>query len=436
MNALTKQHRIAETAKRWPNEPLTSLNHYLDLDWLREAYRRVRKDSAPGHDGQTVKEYGERLDENLAGLLERAKSGRYVAPPVRRVHIPKGTGKETRPIGIPTTEDKVLQRAVTMLIEPIYEAQFLDFSFGFRPGRSAHQALDYLWHQTMSQGTKWIIDLDIRKCFDTLSHGVLRQLLQQRVRDGVINRLVGKWLKAGVLEAGRLQYPEQGTPQGGVISPLLSNIYLHEVLDKWFVGDVLPRLHGRAFMVRYADDAVLGFESKVDAERVLRVLPKRFEKYGLQLHPEKTRLLPFGRPPRHGPPYVEPGTFNFLGFTHYWGRGLNGNWVLKRGTAKDRFSRALKAIRAACRQMCHWPLAEQHRVLSLKVKGHYAYYGITGNGAALTRFRDEVKWAWQYWLNRRSGQHAMPWEKFNSVVNRLYVLPPARVVHSALAAKP
>lgn len=302
MNVLTKQHRIAETAKRWPNEPLTSLNHYLDMDWLREACRRVRKDSAPGHDGQTVEEYGERLDENLADLLERAKSGRYVAPPVRRVHIPKGTGKETRPIGIPTTEDKVLQRAVTMLIEPIYEAEFHDFSFGFRPGRSAHQALDYLWHQTMSQGTKWIIDLDIRKCFDTLSHGVLRQLLQQRVRDGVINRLVGKWLKAGVLEAGRLQYPEHGTPQGGVISPLLSNIYLHEVLDKWFVGDVLPRLDGRAFMVRYADDAVLGFESKADAERVLRVLPKRFEKYGLQLHPEKTRLLPFGRPPRNGPP--------------------------------------------------------------------------------------------------------------------------------------
>ena len=215
-----------------------------------------------------------------------------------------------------------------------------------------------------------------------------------------------------------------------------SNIYLHEVLDKWFVGDVLPRLDGRAFMVRYADDAVLGFESKADAERVLRVLPKRFEKYGLQLHPEKTRRLPFGRPPRKRAALRGTRNLQLPRLYPLLGNRPNGNWVLKRGTAKDRFSRALKAIRAACRQMCHGSLAEQHRILSLKVRGHYAYYGITGNGKALTRFREEVKRAWQYWLNRRSGHHAMPWERFNALVNRFYALPPARVVHSALAAKP
>src|ERR687898_3598314 len=274
MNVSTKQQRIAELAKQRPEMSFTSLNHYLDVDWLREAYRRLRKDSAPGHDGRTLADYGQDLESNLQSLLDRAKSGSYVAPPVRRVHIPKGTGKETRPIGIPTTEDKLLQRAVTMLLEPIYEQDFLDCSYGFRPGRSAHGALRALWSRCMTGQVQWVLDVDIAKFFDTLDKAHLRSFLQPRVRDGVITRLIGKWLKAGVLEPGVLYHPETGTPQGGSCSPLLSNVYLHYVLDLWFAQEVIPRLRGRAFMCRFADDAVMGFERLEDAEKVLHVQPK------------------------------------------------------------------------------------------------------------------------------------------------------------------
>jgi RNA-directed DNA polymerase len=283
MNVSTKQQRIAELAKQQPEMSFTSLNHYLDVDWLREAYRRLRKASAPGYDGQTVADYGQDLESNLQSLLDRAKSGSYFAPPVRRVHIPKGTGNETRPIGIPATEDKLLQRAVAMILEPIYEQDFLDCSYGFRPGRSAHGALRALWSQCMAGGIKWILDVDISKFFDTLDKAHLRSFLQHRVRDGVITRLIGKWLKAGVLEQGALHYPETGTPQGGSASPLLRNVYLHYVLDRWFAQEVKPRLRGRAFMIRFADDAVMGFELQEDAEQVFRVLPKRFGKYGLTM---------------------------------------------------------------------------------------------------------------------------------------------------------
>jgi RNA-directed DNA polymerase len=254
MDVSTKQQRIAQLAVEKPEVSFTSLNHYLDLDWMKEAYHRTRRESAPGIDGQTMAEYGKDLESNLQGLIGRAKSGRYHAPPVRRVHIPKGDGKETRPIGIPTAEDKVLQRAITMLLEPIYEQEFLEFSFGFRPGRSAHDALEYLWKQGMDNRVSWILDVDIRSYFDTLDHAKLREIVGQRVQDGVVKRLIDKWLKAGVREAGVLSYREQGTPQGGVVSPILSNIYLHEVLDKWFAHEVKARLKGRAFLVRYADD--------------------------------------------------------------------------------------------------------------------------------------------------------------------------------------
>jgi group II intron reverse transcriptase/maturase len=293
----------------------TSLNHYLDVDWLREAYRRLRKDRAPGYDGQTVEDSGKDLETNLPSLLDRAKAGTYFAPPVQRVHIPKGRGKETRPIGKPATEDKLLQRAVAMLLEPIYEQDFLDCSFGFRPGRSAHGALSALWSQCTTGGIRWILDVDISKFFDTLDQAHLRSFLQHRVRDGVISRLIGKWLKAGVLEQGVLHYPEAGTPQGGSASPLLSNLYLHYVLDLWFAQEVIPRLRGRAFMTRFADDVVMGFELQEDAERVMSVLPKRLGKYGLTIHPDKTRLVAFGRP--SGASGSQPGTFDFLGFVRH-----------------------------------------------------------------------------------------------------------------------
>ena len=288
----TKQARIAELARELPGRRLVSLNHHLDKEWLLEACRQTRKDGAVGVDGVDWDDYSRQLDANLASLLDRAKDGeRYRAPAVRRVHIPKGNG-ETRPLGIPTLEDKILQRAVAMLLTPVYEQDFRDCSYGFRPGRSAHQALDRVWREIGPHGC-WVIDADISKFFDTLDKAVLRDFLNQRIGDGVIRRLIGKWLKAGVLEQGTLHYPEQGTPQGGVISPLLSNIYLHHVLDLWFEQDVKPRLRGKGWLVRYADDFVMGFEREDDARRVYEVLFKRFARFGLRIHPEKTRLLPF-----------------------------------------------------------------------------------------------------------------------------------------------
>ncbi|MFH1437365.1 MAG: group II intron reverse transcriptase/maturase [Pseudomonadota bacterium] len=438
-SVLTKQQRIAKAARQYPEASLTSLNHYMDMEWMREAYRRVRKDSAPGYDNLTVEEYGENLQENLSSLLEKAKSGRYVAPPVRRVYIPKGAGtKETRPIGVPTTEDKVLQRAVLMLLEPIYEQEFHDFSFGFRPKRSAHQALDYLWHRVMANRITWILDVDIRKFFDTLDKAKLREMFRRRVCDGVITRLIGKWLKAGVLEAGGIWYPEHGTPQGGVISPLLSNIYLHEVLDRWFAEMVKQRLKGRSFMARFADDCAMGFEYREDADRVLKVLPQRLGKYGLSLHPEKTRIVPFARPYRDTTGGKGgPGTFDFLGFTHYWGKSHRGSWILKRKTAQDRFSRGLKRMREWCRLNRHMSMAEQHKTLCRKLEGHYAYYGITGNGPWLERFRERVKKIWHFWLNRRSRRRDdMSWERFAALERGFFTFPSARVVHSIFAAKP
>ena len=382
----TRRQRIAELARRSPQAALTTLAHHIDIDWMHEAYRRTRKDGAVGVDGQTAKDYAAGLGGNLQSLLDRAKSGRYQAPPVRRVHIPKGTGSETRPIGIPTFEDKLLQRSVAMVLEAVYEQDFLDCSYGFRPGRSAHQALDALWHRLMDVGGGWILEIDIRKFFDALDHRHLHAILRRRVRDGVLLRLIGKWLKAGVMEDGRLTHPESGSPQGGVISPILANAYLHEVLDTWFEQTVKPRLKGRASLIRYADDAVLVFAVEADARRVLDVLPKRFGKYGLTLHPEKTRLVPFQRPardaPKGVPPSDRPGTVDFRGFTHHWSRTLQGNWAVKRETAKGRFGRSLRSIGEWCREHRHLPIVEQWTTLTAKLRGHYAYYGITEIGRA------------------------------------------------------
>jgi len=407
----------------------TTLAHHIDIDWLQEAYRRTRKDGAVGVDGQTAEAYAVDLEANLRSLLDRAKSGRYQAPPVRRVHIPKGTGSETRPIGIPTFEDKILQRAVAMILETVYEQDFLDCSYGFRPGRSAHQALEALRQRLMKVRGGCVIEIDIRKFFDTMDHRHLHAILRQRVRDGVLLRLIGKWLNAGVLEEGCLTHPESGSPQGGVISPILSNAYLHEVLDTWFEQMVKPRLKGRAHLIRYADDAVLVFERPGDAQRVLAVLPKRFGKYGLTLHPEKTRLVPFqGLPPGvpPGPREDRPGTFDFLGFTHYWGRTLKGNWTVKRKTAKDRFRRSLKAISEWCRKHRHLSLPEQQSALTAKLRGHYAYYGIPGNSRCLSGVRYHARRVWHKWLSRRSGRARIAWERFGELERR-FPLPPARL---------
>ena len=438
-NVCTKQRRIAAIARQRPQERLSALNHYLDIEWLREAYDRVRRDSAPGVDGQTVGQYGQDLENNLRSLLHRAKGGTYIAPPVKRVHIPKDEW-ETRPIGMPTTEDKVLGRAVVMLLEPIYEEAFYDFSYGFRPGRSAHQALAAFWQQATGLGVRWVLEVDIRKYFDSVPRQRLLELVGTRIGDGVVLRLLSKWLHAGVMEAGQLHYDEAGTPQGSVLSPLLSNIYLHEVFDRWFAEVVRERMVGQVSAVRYADDLVIGFTHRHDAERLYRVIFKRFEKYGLKLHPEKTRLVPFGRPERAGPdgsgPHP-PGTFDFLGFTHYWGKARKGYWVIKRQTAAKRLRRTLRAIGDWCRTNRHRGMFDQFRELVRKLEGHYAYYGITGNGPSLNQVRTEAIKLWHKWLRRRSREsQAMTWERMNQLLKELFVFPYARVVHSIYNAKP
>ena len=366
---------------------------------------------------------------------------------MRRVNIPKGDGASTRPIGIPTIEDKVMQRAIVMLLEPIYEAEFKHFSFGFRPGKSAHDALQHLWKQSMGawgeRPVRWMLDVDIKAFFDTLDHQHLRQILDRRMRDGVVRRLIDKWLKAGVMEQGTLSYRDEGTPQGGVISPLLSNIYLHEVLDLWFEREVQPRMKGRAFLVRYADDFVIGFEHEEDARRVHNVLPKRFERYGLTLHPEKTRLVAFvppapesaqrrgnheqaTGPPAQGPKR-EPRSFDFLGFTHYWGRSRRGKPVVQRSTAGKRLTRALKSLREWMRQHRHEPVREQWRTIKSKVQGHHAYYGISGNGHGVWRFSHEARREWFKWLNRRGGRKPLTWDRYGQWLKEVFPWPVPRI---------
>lgn len=428
----TKQQRIAEVARQAPKAALTTLAHHLDLAWLDAAFCRTRKDGAVGVDGQTAAAYAADLENNLRSLLERAKSGRYQAPPVRRVHIPKGDGSQTRPLGIPTFEDKVLQRAVVMLLEPVYEEDFLDCSYGFRPKRSAHRALDALWRSVMGMRGGWVLEIDIETFFDRLDHRLLREMLRRRVRDGVVLRLIGKWLHAGVLESGRVAHPDTGSPQGGVISPLLANVYLHEVLDTWFEGVVKQHTRGPCELIRYADDAVMVFANESDARRVLEVLPKRFGKYGLTLHPEKTRLVrfrpPSGRESREEATTAErPETFDFLGFTHYWGLSRRGNWVVKRKTAKSRFNRSLRALSQWCRTHRHLSIQEQCRVLGRKLLGHYAYYGITGNTGSIRLLLRLAERIWHKWLSRRNNR-GMPWDRFRHLLAH-YRLPAAVLAH-------
>lgn len=427
----TKQQRIAELARRSPTMVIKTLAHHIDLGWMREAHRRTRKDGAAGVDGQTAADFERALEENLRGLLEQAKSGAYRAPPVRRVHIPKGDGSRTRPLGIPTFADKVLQRAVQMVLEPVYEQDFLPCSFGFRPGRNAHQALHSLRDSLMSMHGGWVLEVDVQSFFDTLDHRHLQQIVRQRVGDGVLTRLIGKWLNAGVLESGVRSTSDTGTPQGGVISPLLANVYLHEVLDRWIELEVRPRMRGAMHLVRYADDFVLVFADETDARRVYDVLPERFAKYGLTLHPDKTRLVPFRRPPLRpdaSSSAEAPGTFELLGFTLHWGRTQRGLNVVQLRTSSSRLTRSLNALRAWCASHRHDPVREQHATLVQKIRGHVQYFGVRDNHSGVARF---VHWAtliWWKWLARRSRERTLTWARMRELLRR-YPLPNARVVH-------
>lgn len=418
----TRLERIAMLARQNPQAALTTLAHHIDMEWLREAYRRTRKDGAKGIDGQSAEQYAADLEKNLQSLLDRTKSGRYRAPAVRRVYIPKANG-DKRPLGIPTFEDKVLQRAVGMLLEAVYEQEFLDCSYGFRPRRSTQQAIDALDKAATRIAGGWIVELDIRKFFDSVDHERFRQVLHRRVRDGVVVRLIGKWLNAGVMEDGIMHRVEMGTPQGGVISPILANIFLHDVLDLWFKRDAQPRLGGKTWLIRYADDAVILCEREEDARRLMDVLPKRFGRYGLQLHPEKTRLVPFKRPDmvdekrRAGKEMPTPGTFDFLGFTIHWGKSLAGKWVVRERTSNSRFRRALNSISEWCKQHRHNSIRDQQETLNAKLKGHYGYYGRVGNRGRIWNFLHCVERIWHHWLSSRS-QRTLTWEEMKGILLR------------------
>jgi group II intron reverse transcriptase/maturase len=396
---------------------------------LQESYERLNKKSASGIDGKTWLEYGNEFHERRESLLAEFKSGRYKAPALRRVYIPKDKHGQ-RPIDIATTEDKVLQESVRRVLEPIYEEDFKPFSYGFRPGRSQHQAIEYLFKEVSFGKKHYIIDADIENYFGSINHGILRELLDKRVKDGVIRRMIGKWLKAGVMERGNISYSEYGAPQGSVISPLLSNIYLHYVLDEWFSEQIQPLLKGGSFIVRWADDFILGFTDKSDAERVMEVLPKRFARYGLTLHPEKTRMIDLNDK-RGG----KGRSFDFLGFTHFLSKSQKGSKVLKRKTSSKKFSRSIKNVRDYIKTNRHMKPNDLIAALNVKLRGHYNYYGVTFNSRSLDSFYRWVRFELFKWLNRRGGKSKLNWDCFKVQIENRHPLLKPYIKHSYRSLK-
>ncbi len=407
----TVELQIAERARKFKGEALHNLHHFIDAPLLQESYKKLNKKSAKGIDGKTWLQNGLEFPERRESLLGEFKSGRYRAPALRRVYIPKDKHGQ-RPIDIATTEDKVLQESVRRVIEPIYEEDFKPFSYGFRPGHSQHQAIDYMSKQVSFQKMRYIIDADLKNYFGSINHGILREFLDKRVKDGVIRKMIDKWLKAGIMEKGNISYPEHGTKQGSVISPILSNIYLHYVLDEWFSEEIQPLLKGKSFIVRYADDYVLGFTDKSDAERVMEVLPKRFAKYELTLHPEKTKMIDLNNN-RGG----TGRSFDFLGFTHYLSKSRKGNMVLKRKTSSKRLTRAIMNISNFIKLNRHMKLRDLIAAINVKLRGHYTYYGMSFNFEGIYRFYAQVKRKLFYWLNRKGGKPRWTWDTFVCLVN-------------------
>ena len=423
-----KLERIAELARADSELQFTSIVHLLNVEMLREAFRLLRKDAASGVSGRTAQEYAEHLEENLVDLHERLRNQRYKAPPVKRVWIDKGKGKK-RPLGLPEIEDKIVQKAVTILLTPIYENDFYDFSHGFRAEHSQHLAIKEVRQQIYANNVSWIIDADIAGFFDNIDHKILRELIQKRIKDGGIIRLIGKWLKAGVVENKELSYPKKGTPQGGVISPLLANIYLHYVLDEWFKETIRPLLKGSCFISRYADDFIIGFELESDARRVMAVLPKRFNRFGLTIHPEKTKLVNFRNPSSSKEATKGAGTFDYLGFTHYWAKSRKGKWIIKRKTSGKKLRLKITAVWDWCKHNRHINVKEQQQLLNSKLTGHYQYYGIRGNYKSLEVYYESVEKAWKRWLGRRSQTGYINYEDFRKYLMH-YPLVKPRIMHA------
>jgi group II intron reverse transcriptase/maturase len=422
--------RIRQAAERDRRQRFTALLHHVyDIERLRAAYFALKRDAAAGVDGQTWRQYGEDLERNLQDLSARLRRGAYRAKPVRRVYIPKADGRQ-RPLGVPALEDKIVQRAVVEVLNAVYEVDFLGFSYGSRPKRSPHQALDALTTGIMTRRVNWVLDADIRGFFDALDHGWLVKFVEHRVADQRVVRLIQKWLAAGVLEDGKRIRSEVGTVQGGSISPLLANLYLHYVFDLWVQRWREKQARGDVVVVRFVDDFVVGFEHREEAERFLAELRERFAKFGLELHPDKTRLIEFGRwaeRNRQGRGGGKPETFDFLGFTHSCAKTRKGKFTVLRQTMRTRWQAKLKQVNTELRRRLHDSIPEQGAYLRSVVAGHVRYYGVPMNGAALRAFRSAVGWLWHRALLRRSQKHHLPWRRMTRYVDRW--LPPAHICH-------
>lgn len=398
----------------------------MDEQLLAGAYRRIRKDAAVGVDSITKDQYGQELQKNLQDLHERMVAKKYRHQPIRRVHIPKDNGK-TRPIGISTIEDKVVQNALSEVLGTIYEQDFLDCSFGFRPGRSAHDAVRALTRAVDGGEANFILEIDVASYFDSINREKLLELIQKRVADGSILRLVSKCMHVGVLDGEEMSSPEVGTAQGSTLSPLLGNVYLHYALDVWFTEEVRPLLKGKAKLIRYADDAVFGFERQDDAENMKAVLEQRLGAFGLKLNLDKTRLLDFRPPQRSQGEGKGRGTFDFLGFTWYWRRTRKGRWTVACKTRSARLARAIRAAYDWCRSHLHQPVKVQHTALVRRIQGHFNYFGVSGNVRSLFKLVHHAGRAWFKWLNRRSQRASLTWERFEDLL-RDFPLPVPRVV--------
>lgn len=426
----TLEMQIASRSRKNPNEGLTNLHSFITRGFLHACFMDLKKGASSGVDGQTWDSYnlnrGKRIDE-----LHRAfKSGNYRSPWIRRVYIPKGDGGK-RPLGLPTVEDKLLQSAVAKVLTPVYEQEFYENSYGFRRGKSAHQALAKLSEEVSFKGKRYIIDADMKNYFGSISHQCLREMLDLRIKDGVIRKQIDKWLKAGILDQGQVEYPKEGTPQGGSISPLLSNIYLHYALDKWFTEQIQGRLLGSSSLIRFADDFLLCFTNRRDAERVMQVLPKRLGKFGLSLHPEKSRLIDLTHQKKG-----EKRGFDFLGFTHYMSKSLRGKSILKRKTSCKKFSMSLKKMNTWLRLNRHQRIKYLIHDLNIKLRGYYQYYGVTFNMEKLEAYFTQVTRALHKWLNRRGGKSSWTWEKFSRLIKEWMPLLKPKIYHSYRLAKP
>ena len=422
--------RIAEKARRDPETQFTSLAHLITVEALREAWRGLKKKPSAGIDGITAREYEQDLEKRLKNLHERLVTMKYRAQPARRAYVPKEGGKK-RPIGVLVVDDKIVQSATRHILEAIYEQDFYDFSYGYRPERSPHQALEELNNAIFRGKINYVLDVDISAFFDSMDHKVLMELLRKRIKDRSILRLIAKWLHAGVMEEGVRKHPKTGTPQGAVISPLLANVYLHYVLDEWIEKTVRPRMRGEMKVVRFCDDTVFCLQYRDDAERLLRALNKRLAKYKLQLNAEKTRLIEFGR-------YAEgqakkrgrkPETFDFLGFTHICGKSREGKFIVKRKTAAKRLRRSMLRVTEWCRKHRHLPLQEQYRQISSKLRGHFNYFGLIGNMRRLKAMEWHTVRTWRKWLNRRSQRGRMPWKRCEQIL-AAYPLPQPKILRA------